>query len=97
MKQNITKTAIILLIATSLTSCYVNTFNVGKGAQTNVSTSQWNHYLIDGLVPLSQSNPQTMAGNATDYTVTIQHSFVNGLLNVITFGIYSPTTTTVTK
>lgn len=97
MKQKITKAAILLLIATSLTSCYVNTFSVGKGAQSNVSVSQWNHYLIEGLVPLSQSDPKTLAGGASDYTVTIQHSFVNGLLEVITFGIYTPTTTTVTK
>jgi predicted small secreted protein len=86
-----------LLTASTLTSCYVNTFNVGKGAQSNVSTSQWNHYLIDGLIPVGVSNPNTLAGGATDYTVTIQNSFVNGLLAAITFGLYTPTTTTVTK
>src|ERR1700744_2503305 len=97
MKKNSTLLVVMLIVASTFTSCYVNTFNIGKGAQSNVSVSKWNHYLIDGLIPLSTSNPSEMAGGATDYTVTIQHSFVNGLLDVITFGIYTPTTTTVTK
>ncbi|MEZ4956287.1 MAG: Bor family protein [Saprospiraceae bacterium] len=78
-------------------SCYVNTFNVGKGSQTGVKVKKMNHYLIYGLAPVGVSDPQQMAGGATDYTVTIQHSFVDGLLNAITFGIYTPTTTIVTK
>lgn len=81
----------------SFSSCYVNTFNVGKGAQSNVSVSKWNHYLIYGLAPAGVSNPSELAGGATDYTVTIKHSFVNGLLASLTFGIYTPTTTVVTK
>ena len=87
----------LAIICLSFSSCYVNTFNVGKGAQSNVKVSKWNHYILFGLAPVGVSNPSVLAGGATDYTVTIQHSFVNGLLNAITFGIYSPTTTTVTK
>ena len=97
MKKPVQFLFMMLIIASTFTSCYVNTFNVGKGAQSNVEVSKWNHYLIDGLAPISVSNPATLAGGATDYTVTIQHSFVNGLLAVITWGIYTPTTTTVTK
>ncbi len=56
-----------------------------------------NHYLIYGLAPVKVSNPKDMVGDATDYTVTIQHIFVDGLINAITFGIYSPTTTILKK
>ena len=38
-----------------------------------------------------------MAAGAEDYTVKTEQSFVNGLVSALTFGIFSPTTTTVTK
>ncbi|MET3980401.1 hypothetical protein ABIB62_003002 [Mucilaginibacter sp. UYP25] len=96
--KHFSKTILFLaFICLSFSSCYVNTFKVGKGAQSNVKVSKWNHYVLFGLAPVGVSDPNTLAGGAQDYTVTIQHSFVNGLLNAITFGLYSPTTTTVTK
>lgn len=81
----------------SLTSCYTYTLSVGEGSQTGVEVKKMNHYLIYGLAPVGVSNPSVMAGNAEDYDVTIKHSFVDGLINAITFGIYTPTTTIVTK
>jgi len=89
--------AILLIGVTSLSGCYVLEYNVGSGAQTGVETKQKNHYLIFGLAPLKTSDPIAMAGGASDYRVRIEHTFVDGLLNAITFGIYNPTTTTVTK
>ncbi|AXG73270.1 hypothetical protein DVK85_03120 [Flavobacterium arcticum] len=80
-----------------LTSCYTYTTVVGKGAQSNVTVTKWNHYVIYGLAPVGVSDSRDMADGATDYTVTTKHSFVNGLIAGITFGIYTPTTTTVTK
>jgi hypothetical protein len=80
-----------------LSSCYTYTTVVGKGAQGNTEVKKWNNYLINGLIPIGVSDPAAMADGASDYTVTVKHSFVNGLLSAITFGIYSPTTTTVTK
>nr|WP_245564893.1 Bor family protein [Spirosoma panaciterrae] len=80
-----------------MTSCFVYNVQVGKGAQGNVQIKQKNHYLIAGLVALKQSDPKAMAGGSVDYTVTLKHSFVDYLLSGITFSIYSPTTTVVTK
>ena len=40
---------------------------------------------------------EQMAGGAENYTVHTRHSFLNGLVAAVTFGIYTPTTTTVTK
>ncbi len=80
-----------------LTSCFTYTYNVGSGPQTGVKTEQKNQYLIFGLAPMKVSDPTVMAGGATNYSVTIQHTFVDGLLQAITFGIYTPTTTTITK
>ena len=70
---------------------------VGNGAQTGATVKGKNHYFIYGLAQGGQTDAEELAGGAEDYTVTIQHSFVDGLINAITFGIYTPTTTTVQK
>ena len=90
---------LVLILVTSLllTSCYTYTYNVGKGAQKGITVTEKNHYVIYGLVPIATSNPSKMADGVQDYSVQIQHTFIDGLINAITMGIYTPTTTTVTK
>jgi predicted small secreted protein len=97
MKKTVFALACVLAISVLMSSCYTLTYSVGEGAKSGVEVQEKNHYLIYGLAPLKTSDPTKMAGNATDYTVTIQHSFVDGLLSAITLGIYTPTTTTVAK
>ena len=80
-----------------LSSCFTYTFTVGNGPKTGIETRKMNHYLIYGLAPVGVTTPQELAGDATDYEVTITHTFVDGLLNALTFGIYTPTTTIVKK
>ena len=98
MKKNLMKMmAIIFVSSMLLTSCFSYDIVVGKGAQGGETVSQWNHYVIYGLVPIGVSDAKELAGGAENYKVNVTHSFVNGLVNAITFGIYSPTTTTVYK
>lgn len=97
MKKAIFNLVIVLALSVVMSSCYTLTYTVGDGAQTGVTVKEKNHYLIYGLVPVGTSNPTEMAGGASDYTVTVQHTFVDGLLSAITFGIYNPTTTKVEK
>ena len=40
---------------------------------------------------------KAMAGGASDYDLTVTHTFIDGLLGAITFGIYTPTTIIVKK
>ena len=80
-----------------MSSCYTHKFNIGEGAKTGVTVTEKNHFFIFGLVPGKLSDPHKMADGATDFEVTEGWEFVDGLLNVITFGIYTPTTTTVQK
>lgn len=87
----------ILAVVICCSSCFVYQYDVGSGAQTGVEVTEKNHYLIQGLAPLNVSDPTEMAGEVTDYTVKVEHTFVDGLLAAITFGIYTPTTTTVTR
>lgn len=97
MKKTVLNLAILFALSISLTSCYTLTYSVGSGAKTGVEVKEKNHYLIYGLAPLKTSDPTKMAGGAQDYTVTIQHTFIDGLLNALTGGIYTPTTTIVKK
>jgi len=98
MKKRVFTLAVgVLLCSTLFTSCYTYTTVVGKGAKGDQKVSKWNHYVIYGLAPVGVSDAKAMAEGATDYTVTTKHSFINGLLAGLTFGIYTPTTTTVQK
>ncbi|MFT5753818.1 MAG: hypothetical protein ACI9FW_001355 [Flavobacterium sp.] len=89
--------AIVFSMSIMLTSCFSYTSVVGKGAQGSTKVTQWNHYVIGGLAPVGVSDSKEMAGGATDYSVTTKQTFVNGLIAALTFSIYTPTTTTVTK
>lgn len=80
-----------------LTSCYTYTFTVGDGPQSGATVQAKNHYFVYGLAQGKQSDHKEMAGNAENYGVTIKHTFIDGLINSLTFGIYTPTTTIVQK
>ena len=97
MKKTLLSLAFVIAITFLMTSCYSLTYSVGEGAKTGVEVKEKNHYLIYGLAPVKTSDTTKMANGEKDYTVTIQHSFVDGLLNALTGGIYTPTTTTVKK
>lgn len=88
---------LVAALAITLTSCYSYTYTVGNGPTRGEVVTEKNHYLIYGLAAVKVSDPTKMAGDAKDYQVTIEHSFIDGLLNAITGGLYSPTTTTVRK
>lgn len=97
MKRTFKVLSTAFVLSILMTSCFSYTSVVGKGAQGNTKITKWNHYVIGGLAPVDVSDSKEMAGGATDYTVFTRQSFVNGFISSLTFGIYSPTTTTVTK
>lgn len=97
MKKSILNTIFSVCLIMMLSSCYSLTYKVGQGAQAGVSESAKNHYLIFGLIDIGTSDVAKMAGGAKDYTVNTQHSFIDGLIASLTSGLYTPTSTTVTK
>lgn len=97
IKKSMKMMAIVFTSSILLTSCYSYTSVVGDGAQGKDESTEWNHYVIYGLAPVGVSDSKQMAEGAEDYTVHTRQSFVNGLVSALTFGIYTPTTTTVTK
>lgn len=97
MKKMITRLGVAFSAAVLLSSCYSYTSVVGNGAQGTQKVTKWNNYVIGGLVPVGVSDSKAMAAGAENYTVNTKHSFLNMVVGGLTFGIYSPTTTTVTK
>lgn len=87
----------MVFVSFMMTSCFTYTAVVGKGSQTGVEVRGKNHYLIQGLAPVGISDAKQLAGGANDYDLTVTHTFIDGLIGAITFGIYTPTTTIVKK
>lgn len=94
-----TTSIFLVLCCLTLTSCYNTKILHGavtpKDPVTEVN-KKWNHHLLWGLVPLDNATMQAadFIGNRNNYVVKTNQTFVNGLVNCLTFGIYSPTTTT---
>jgi hypothetical protein len=97
MKKVILPFLVVLGLSLLMTSCYTYTHSVGEGAQTGVEVKKMNHYVVYGLAPVGVSDAKEMAGGAENYDVTITHTFIDGLINALTFGLYTPTTTIVKK
>ncbi len=87
----------LMFFVLMLSSCYQQRIIVGNGPQGNKEITEWNHYLIGGLAPVDVADVTKMADGAADYEVWNRHTFVNGLIQVLTFGIYTPSMTTVYK
>jgi Bor protein len=97
MKNKFVSFALLSFLCLSMASCYTVSYAVGTGSETGATVVEKNHYLIGGLAPIKTADPSKMAGDAKNYQVTITHTFIDGLINVLTSGFYTPTTTIVKK
>ena len=79
--------AVLLLGASQ--ACYHQVVETGRPASTTVVDKPWVKLWFWGLVEAEpiDSRPQCATGVATIETET---SFMNGLVSVLTFGIYTP-------
>ena len=80
----------------ALAGCYEHTVTVGAGAPNGrIVYDEWKHHWIGGLIDPNQElelRDVCPSGNATIHN---EMSFLNGLVNALTAGIYAPTTLTV--
>jgi hypothetical protein len=86
----------VLLAALVLTgACYHATIETGAAPSTKVVQEEWAASWIGGLVP---PDPVETAGTCPNGVskVETQHSFLNMVANVLTLGIYTPMTITIT-
>jgi len=78
-----------LIAAFALTGCYHAVIQTGRPESTDVISIKWANGFIYGLVPPPVVETASRCANGVAKVET-QHSFLNGLAGVITFGIYTP-------
>ena len=78
-----------VLAAFALTGCYHAVIETGRPAGSEVITQKWANSFIYGLVPPAMVNTASRCPNGVAKVET-QHSFLNGLVAAITWGIYTP-------
>ena len=88
---------VLALMLLSFTSCYTYQFNMGSGPQKGAIVKGKNHYFLWGLAQGKETDFKELAGDSKDYQVSIQHTFLDGVLYIITLGIYTPTSVIVQK
>jgi hypothetical protein len=90
------KAAIVALAAVLLagtTACYEHTFTIGNGAPAGpIVDEEWHHHWLWGLISPNQELQLREECASPDATIEAEESFLNGLVAVLTGGIYSPTT-----
>jgi len=94
------KITLIILVSILLASCYNNKMYVGNIAKEEPIVQVQkihNHHFIMGLVP--GGNTKLLIAKYTkgfdNYVIKTNQSFLDGFLGGITWGIYTPTTTTI--
>lgn len=87
------KLALILLVA-SATGCYHSTIDTGLAPSGQSIEKPWANSFVYGLVPppVVETAAKCPSGVAK---VETQQTFLNGLVNALTFGIYTPMTISV--
>lgn len=80
-----------LIALVSATGCYHATIETGRTASPQVVQNNWAHSFIYGLVPPATVNSAAQCPNGVARVETMQ-SFANGLVGILTWGIYTPMT-----
>ena len=83
----------VLVLALSVlmfSGCYHATINTGVAPGTTQIHQPWATSFIYGLVPPATVDAMETCGSAGVARVETQHSFLNGLVAGLTFGIFTP-------
>ncbi|MDH3206790.1 MAG: Bor family protein [Gemmatimonadota bacterium] len=86
------RAAVTLGLMLVTTACYEHTYTVGLGAPTGaVVYEEWHNHWLGGLIGERNIDVALLcpSGNATIHN---EQSFLNGLVEGLTVGIYAPTT-----
>ena len=86
------RAAVTLGLVIVATGCLEHTYTVGQGAPAGpVVYEEWHNHWLGGLIGNKNLDVDLLcpSGNATIHN---EQSFLNGLVGVLTSGIYTPTT-----
>ncbi|WP_345830793.1 Bor family protein [Erwinia sp. HDF1-3R] len=85
------KTFIMLGLIIMLSGCAKQSFDMRKNDTDRPAKVETHHFFISGLAQSKTIDAATVCGGADKVSRTeTQLTFMNGFLNVITFGIYTP-------
>lgn len=92
------KFLLLASLAVVMSSCYTSRVFHGSVTENTPQvevSSKKNPIMLWGLLPLKNADQKAsnVVGNKTNYTTKTTWTFVDGLLNCVTLGIYTPTTT----
>lgn len=74
----------IVLCTVFIVSCVTHEHIIGNGPQGNTVVAEKQWYVLFGLVPLNNVDTKAMAGNARDYKIKTETSFIDGLISYFT-------------
>jgi len=90
-----TKLAALTAAALLFTGCYHATIETGRAPSPQQIDIPWANSFVYGLVPPATVDAQAQCTSGVARVET-QHSFLNGLVQFLTFGLYTPMHITVT-
>ncbi len=74
-----------------LNSCSVHTFTYGDGPKENFKKTVKQNNYVGGFI--SEGTPKLEEINdLKDYKLIVKHTIWDGLISVLSFGLYTPTT-----
>ena len=85
------KVLLTAAFAVLLSGCAQQTFNLGQGVATKPKEVTTHHFFVSGIGQHKTIDAAKVCGGADKVVrVETQQTFVNGLLGLVTFGIYTP-------
>jgi hypothetical protein len=87
--------ALPLLALVVASGCYHAVISTGLQASSDVIVKPWAHSFVYGLVPPAVTETAQRCPNGVARVET-RHSFLNGLVGVLTWSLYTPIEITVT-
>jgi hypothetical protein len=85
------KNIVILVLAFILVGCAKQSFDIRPNNRTHPEKEETHHFFISGLGQDKTIDAAAVCGSADKVARTeTQLTFMNGLVNVLTFGIYTP-------
>ena len=87
--------AVLILGLLFVIGCSAHVHTIGNGPKGDgmIEARQW--YVLWGIVPINQVDTKSMAGAATDYEITTEHTVLDFIINIFT-GIVTVNSRTVT-
>jgi len=81
--------AAAVIAAFALTGCYHAVITTGRPESSDVISNKWTNSFVYGIVPPPIVDTAARCTNGVAKVET-QHSFLNGVVAIITAGIYTP-------